>query len=228
MLLVHRAVGIDDISSVDFKVVMDKWLLGASYPCFWNEKVYFSYPVSISPLCWLTVGEERRHLFGFYSYISEVKVLDPKNCVWRNLFSSWLNVDKDILVLKAGPDAVIAWDFGERGKCILPEGRDCGQRAGYVFPQLVTKIFFIPPASLQYDFSLTLLIIKSISPLAGTWLSIPGPCLTNRIQQKLLQFLSSPIRSQWPYTKAHYPKATLLWGSPNQPCGVRASMWRNP
>lgn len=152
----------------------------------------------------------RRHLFVFYSYISEVKVLDPKNCVWRNLFLSWPKLDKEILVLKAGPDAVIAWDSGEVGKCILPEGRNFGQRAGYVFPQLVTKILFIPPASLQYDFYLTLLIIESISPLAGTWAFHPWSLFDNRIQQKLLQFLSLPIRSQWPYMKAHYPKATML------------------
>ena len=123
----------------------------------------------------------RRHLFVFYSYVSEVKVLDPKNCVWRNLFLSWPNLDKEILVLKAGPDAIIAWDLGEVGKCILPEGRNFGQRARYVFPQLVTKILFIPPASLQYDFSLTLLIIESISPLAGAWAFCPWSLFDNRI-----------------------------------------------
>ena len=59
------------------------------------------------------------------------------------------------------------------GKCISPERRNWGQRAGYVFPQLVTKVLFIPPASLQHDFSLILLIIESISPLAGTWACHP-------------------------------------------------------
>lgn len=121
-----RVTGISDIYSVDFKIAIDEWLLCASYsPApFEREGPLQLFCLCFSIICWVWVEEM---FFVFHSCISEAKVLHPKNCTWRNLFLPEPNLDKEILVLKPGPDAVVEWILGERGKCILPEGKNyCG------------------------------------------------------------------------------------------------------
>lgn len=153
--------------------VSDCWMPPNSplTPAFLNEDLmqvsWLCFPI----ICWARVEED--NLSVFHSHVCETEMLHPKNYAWRNVFSFGLSLDEEILILRNGPGPdVTNWNFGERGECILLEGRNCGQRAECVFSEFITKMFLIPHAGLQCDFSLTPLITDSVSLLLETWLTL--------------------------------------------------------
>lgn len=111
--LVPRAMGSDDICSVDLKLLW--WvtaicLLILQLPILFEwESLYCTYSVSVS-LLHVGWGWEKITFLFFIHIYRETEMLFPKNYTWRNLFSSALKLDEKILILKpwlgTGPDVI--------------------------------------------------------------------------------------------------------------------------